>query len=419
MKGGGLSKFFSLFEIASPLSDLSQNQAMKSPVIKVSDLTITQSSVFTEESYGTLGYYLFVPGDAKDIGPSSAGLAIVLMDSDSLAQVAYEFAKASTQAVELTIVAAIKKPQSGYDVENINELVSFLKGKYSITETKLWSVGEGTGALACIALNKAYPSAFASMAVNVEVQDFEGPWLTTKPVLSGAHYNVIDVPKWTVTKQTERTINWTKKHPSYITVTASSNQKDASLATDKDYAGATAWKATEPGPSWICIDFQEPLYITRWAALGTEVNDNYTIDYSNDGVDWSFLDSIKGNMNARVDRFVKRGVLAQYYRLSSTNPMSIREFEVYGDHSTFNSFGYRMFRGNNGTYLAYRIFKPNKEYYGNDTKVPLVVFLHGAGQRGHYNNAHLGISVGEGLPTSPMTGGRKSIRVTSSQFSAH
>jgi len=187
-----------------------------------------------------------------------------------------------------------------------------------------------------------------------------------------------------------------KKHPSYITVTASSNQKDASLATDKDYAGATAWKATEPGPSWICIDFQEPLYITRWAALGTEVNDNYTIDYSNDGVDWSFLDSIKGNMNARVDRFVKRGVLAQYYRLSSTNPMSIREFEVYGDHSTFNSFGYRMFRGNNGTYLAYRIFKPNKEYYGNDTKVPLVVFLHGAGQRGHYNNAHLGISVGEG-----------------------
>jgi len=32
------------------------------------------------------------------------------MDNDSLAQVAYEFAKASTQAIELTIVAAIKNP---------------------------------------------------------------------------------------------------------------------------------------------------------------------------------------------------------------------------------------------------------------------------------------------------------------------
>ena len=391
-----VSGLFPIFSIIPSLSDLPKNQSIRDPVIRVSDLTITAPSIFTEETFGELDFYLFVPNKAKDIEPKAAGLAIILMDNDSLAQVAYEFAKASTQAIELTIVAAIKKPKSGYDIEIINELVSFLRSKYSIAETKIWSVGEGAGAPACIALNRAYPSAFASVAVNIDVEAFEGPWLATKPVLPGSDYKVVDVPKWTVTKQMERTINWTKKHPDYITVTASSNQQDAILATDKDYCGPTAWKATEPGPSWISIDFGEPLYITRWAVLATEVNDNYALEYSDNGVNWSGLDAISSNKNARIDRFVRRGVLAQYYRLSSTNPMSIREFEVYGDHCSFDAFGYRLYNGRNGSYLHFRIFKPNRAYYRNDTKVPLVVFLHGAGQRGHYNNAQLGITTGEG-----------------------
>jgi len=373
-----------------------QSQPVRDPVFKPNALTSTQLSVFTQETYRGMDFYLYVPGDFKDIGPTYAGLGFILMNDDQLAQVAYEFAKASTQARELAIVVAVKKPAAGYNQELLLDLIGHLRGRFNIVETKLWSVGEGAGADAIISLNRACPSAFASMAVNKDVFGFEGPWLTTKPVLAGSNYNVVEVPRWSVTKLMDRTINWTKKHPDYISVKVSSNPEKALLATDKNYAGPTAWVATNTGPSWISIDFQEPIFVTRWGALGTAVNDNYLLESSNDGITWEKLDSVNSNKNARVDRFVKRGTLAQHYRLSSTNPMSITEFEVYGDHSTFDDFSYETYRANDGAYLAYRLFQPNPVNYAKGQKVPLVVYLHGAGQRGYFNESQLSITCGEG-----------------------
>ncbi len=380
----------------SALLDNRNVQAFKKSSLDVGELTVILPSEFKEESYQALEYYIYIPHAYANPEAMDLGLAFILMDDDQLAQVAYEFIKKTTQSIEPTLVVAVKKPYKGYDNTSLINLLGHIRGRFNIAETKLWSVGEGSGASACVSLNRVCPSAFASMAVNKKVRKLRGPWLTTKPVLSGRNYNVVDVPLWSVTKLMDRTINWTKKHTNYVKVASSSNQDKAFLAIDKDYLGKTAWEATEPGPSWISLDFREPLYITRWAVHSVKTIENCLLEYSLDGITWKKLDKVEKNQSTRIDRFVKRGLLARYFRLFSISPMHVFEFEIYGDHSTFDSFKYEMYQGDCGSYLAYRLFEPDPENLPEGKKVPLVVYLHGAGQRGHYNEAQLSITCGEG-----------------------
>jgi len=380
----------------SVLLDNRNVNTLRNSLLDVGELTVILPSEFIEERYEEFEYFIYIPRAYKSSEVLDLGLAFILMDDDKLAQVAYEFIKKATQSIEPTLVVAVKKPYKGYGNTSLINLLGHIRGRFNIAETKLWSVGEGSGAKACLLLNRSCPSAFASMAVNKEVRRFRGPWLTTKPVLAGRNYNVVDVPLWSITKLMDRTINWTKKHSNYFKVTSSSNQDNAFLATDKDYSGKTAWEATDPGPSWISLDFQESLYVTRWAVHGLKVIENCFLEYSIDGNTWKRLDKVEKNQSTRIDRFVKRGILAQYFRLYSINPMSVFEFEIYGDHCTFDFFKYEMYQGDCGSYLAYRLFEPAPENLPKDKKVPLVVYLHGAGQRGHYNEAQLSITCGEG-----------------------
>jgi hypothetical protein len=273
----------------SALLDNRNVQAFKKSSLDVGELTVILPSEFKEESYQALEYYIYIPHAYANPEAMDLGLAFILMDDDQLAQVAYEFIKKTTQSIEPTLVVAVKKPYKGYDNTSLINLLGHIRGRFNIAETKLWSVGEGSGASACVSLNRVCPSAFASMAVNKKVRKLRGPWLTTKPVLSGRNYNVVDVPLWSVTKLMDRTINWTKKHTNYMKVASSSNQDKAFLAIDKDYLGKTAWEATEPGPSWISLDFREPLYITRWAVHSVKTIENCLLEYSLDGITWKKL----------------------------------------------------------------------------------------------------------------------------------
>jgi len=52
MKERIVSGLFPIFSIIPSLSDLPKNQPIRDPVIRVSDLTITPPSIFTEETLG-------------------------------------------------------------------------------------------------------------------------------------------------------------------------------------------------------------------------------------------------------------------------------------------------------------------------------------------------------------------------------
>ncbi|KON83531.1 hypothetical protein AF332_27680 [Sporosarcina globispora] len=116
-------------------------------------------------------------------------------------------------------------------------------------------------------------------------------------------------------------------------------------AVDGSSKSGRKWSSNTTGDKWLMVDLRKNYDISRWVvkhageggdtlSLNTK---NYKLQGSLDGITWTDLDSVTGNVSNSTDRYITKST-ARYVRLYITTPQNyaetgtanIYEFEVYG-----------------------------------------------------------------------------------------
>ncbi|UTC78006.1 hypothetical protein E4O04_08325 [Treponema sp. OMZ 799] len=111
------------------------------------------------------------------------------------------------------------------------------------------------------------------------------------------------------------------------------------------------------------------------------------------GNKWQTADNYTNNTTNVIDRCVPT-IEADKVRLVFTNKeLAIKEIEIFAEYKITEKYKVSEFNYK-GVKLPYRLFIP--QTLKQHTNIPLVVFLHGSGQRGSDNRQTLGVTKAEG-----------------------
>ncbi len=182
---------------------------------------------------------------------------------------------------------------------------------------------------------------------------------------------------------------------------ATSASGDAILAIDGD--DSSQWTSPfENGHASITVDLGRTSFIGRYV-IKHGGNIDFTLQASDNGTDWVDVDTVAGNTSDVTSRAVDT-FAARYIRLDITKADSdtanVAELELYGPASVQDTFQKRVY--SNGQYehdMPYRLYVPQN--YDPTRSYPVVLFLHGAGERGTDNESILKANEGATVWAQP------------------
>ncbi|GAA6397570.1 discoidin domain-containing protein [Solibaculum mannosilyticum] len=183
---------------------------------------------------------------------------------------------------------------------------------------------------------------------------------------------------------------------------AASAAGDASLAIDgKD---STQWSAPlENGSADVTVDLGTPSFVGRYTVKHGGDNSSFTLQASDDGIEWTDVDTVTGN-TADVTSRVVDTFTARYVRLHITeaagNTANVAELELYGPATVQDTFQKRVYSDVQYEHdMPYRLYVPQN--YDPTKSYPVVLFLHGAGERGTDNESILKANEGATVWAEP------------------
>ncbi|MGI6264330.1 MAG: discoidin domain-containing protein [Acutalibacteraceae bacterium] len=140
------------------------------------------------------------------------------------------------------------------------------------------------------------------------------------------------------------------------TATASSVDTDATVAGKAvDGQDNTSWSSSgrsnaDPFNEWLMVDLGEATeigrYVVKHHGSATYNTQDFRVEYSANGSDWTLADTVAGNTDAVTSRMLPDAVMARYVRLVVTKPEDlehtviaarIKEFELYAPSVTVSS----------------------------------------------------------------------------------
>ena len=122
---------------------------------------------------------------------------------------------------------------------------------------------------------------------------------------------------------------------------------DSGKAVDGSFGKTHGWQSSAAGEKWLTVDFERRVDMSRYVLKNAETiyysaahnTQDYEIQVSNDGRNWTTLDSVTGNTEAIVYRDLDpQGEKYRFARVYITNPgvdgvARIQDIEIYGVNS--------------------------------------------------------------------------------------
>nr|WP_317412987.1 discoidin domain-containing protein [uncultured Solibaculum sp.] len=192
---------------------------------------------------------------------------------------------------------------------------------------------------------------------------------------------------------------WTNRSKGSTSTSASG---DASLALDGD--DSTQWTSTlQDGSTQLTVDLGSTSFIGRYVVKHDGNNMDFTLQASDDGDHWVDVDTVTGNTSDVTRRSVGT-FAARYIRLTVTkadhDTANVAELELYGPATVQDTFQKRVYSNDQYEHdMPYRLYVPQN--YDSTKSYPVVLFLHGAGERGTDNESILKANQGATVWAEP------------------
>lgn len=325
----------------------------------------------TKSNYGA-NYLLYVPSTYNEA--KTYPLILALGDSGLI--------KPLVDAGDNIIVVINKS-----NAPNADKIVNHIKSAYSTDEAKTYGIGFNDAAVDMLALNKKLPTLFASVLCvsnNASpVSDEYFPSRSIRFVNPGvSQMEWMAIVKETLSEKSGAVYNVAVRNPGAY----SNAGEDFKKAVDG--LKNTEWLA--PKGSILGFDFSSKYIISRYKLSFVEpMPGEGVLQKSSDGKTWVDVDTF--SYEKKVDRYVKPFMADKVRIVLNGSEVRVSEIEVYGEIPVSHKFKYALFKSKDNVVIPYRVFAPP-----NKKNIPLVVFLHGSGQRGADNVQHLGATKSEG-----------------------
>ncbi|MGO1591597.1 MAG: discoidin domain-containing protein [Ancrocorticia sp.] len=288
----------------------------------------------------------------------------------------------SPESDEIGSPAVVLQVSADSDAGEVSEAVFDARAENSISDTQVYAIAMSDDADSIVgAIDEHYPAMFAGIGLTSgEVSDANAVGLRTH--VATQDRDVTDVADELMQGQRADVFDAAILKAEII---ASTNPDDAALATDGDTE--TVFAATEP--TTLTIDLDRPTVVHRWSlTFGSDSPSHVTLETSEDGEQWQEIDvaDVEGN---RLDRYVSPSQ-ATAVRVT-VDKGEVADLNVFGQLSDESLFTYEEYVGENVS-LPYRLYVPES----SEGPLPVVLFLHGSGERGTDAAQHLGATKGEG-----------------------
>ncbi len=289
--------------------------------------------------------------------------------------------EAETEEWEQVTPAVLLRVPGIPTTDEVAEAIFSARADHPIADTRVYGLSTSANSDALMEnLHNEFPGMFAGIGLvegQVSAEDSVGAPLQIN-VLEGEERTAV---AQLITTQRSEIYNAAVLHPG---ISDERNSQDVRLATDGD--ASTFYQVDETGA--ITVGFDQPMVVHRWTLDFAEQPSRVTLEVTTDGDTWEKVDESDVS-NDRLDRYVLSSDTVSV-RLTATGGQ-IAEFAVHAQLANEARFSYEEYEGENIS-MPYRLYVPEN----SPSDLPVVLFLHGSGQRGSDGAQHLGATKGEG-----------------------
>ncbi|GEN88975.1 MULTISPECIES: discoidin domain-containing protein [Oceanobacillus] len=332
---------------------------------EISTVNLQDAPAFDEQKIDDISYLLSLPDTVdEELVP------LIIISSNNQQQVLNALADSSIQTEKKAVLINISTSISKDDLKTV---VDEIRSTYSIEDSKVFGINMGDSS-AITDLEADFKKLFTNV-ITISPDNIE-----TEKIIAEVD-NLLEQSRGII-------YNSTVKHQ-HVSTNSNTPVVDA-----LDESPDTVWVPEENGEKEVIIAFDNEIVVSRWQVEANQPITSMTLQTSLDGEKWTDIDVIQSNNHNRVDRILP-ATNAQYVRFTTDeDDIEIAELEIYAEYAVAASFSFEEYTNAAGNTMPYRLFVPDN--IDQLTDIPVILSLHGSGQRGTDNNQHLGITKGEG-----------------------